>query len=393
MIHRFRFVISAVLVLLALPVLLPAQYAETDSFRLKRDLRIMEGILDKLIDRQQVDMRMPGVSKGIYIPEYGMIFYMKKIQPYEPVMLKALEQNLNQVLVNQAGSGQKRRPQTAGEPVFRVQGEHYEKFRQETEKLEKEALDHMQDGIIEFLSNYASSMSLLKDRDKIAVLVHLEGWRSLPDQNGFMTAWIDRKQAETLRQSRAADADARSGIHIDMKSDDTNMKKDIDIMTEILNQAMTTGPNPQYASTSGLYMKGLGALIFMEIQPALWFGNMDSLFSVVIHNSGDAVSGYSFTANAGISARPGGQQGNRAQLNKLRDELFDLMASYGHTLKLKPDEQIIIDVNLGSNFTLIGFNNDPTNMRLQLTKRYLDDYNERKIGLKDLKKKLIVQYL
>ena len=374
------------LLLLCIPVMAQEQSAEIDSFRLKRDIRIMEGILDKLMDQEASGIRLYGDSKGFYLPDYGMIFYMKKIQPYQPVMLKTLEENLNQMMRNQRQFQEQLEKQ-----VVTSRQKSLMELDKEAATLETESLESMKSGITEFLANYASSTSLLKKRDRIAVLVHLEGWRTLENQNGFLTGWINQEHAEALRQSRGSDTSLLSNIHFNLATEHESLSKDIDIMTEILDQAMATGPSPRFASTSGLYLNGLGALMFMELQPSFWFGNLDTSFSIVIHNRKDAVSGVRFSANT----RHSGQKESTAhQIRELGNELFDLLASYGHTLALKPEEQIIIEVHLGPRFTLFGQNQrEFSQIRLQLTKRDLDAYNQGKLSLKKLKDKLNIQYM
>lgn len=378
---RFKNLIYGLLMLI-FPLITQGQPAEIDTFRIKRDIRIMESILDKLLDDNSTQIRMPGDTKGFYIPDYGMIFYLKKTQPYQHFMLKALEDNLNQVRLMQTKSGNH---------VKSPSNANYDQIMENTEKIESESMDKIKSGITEFLSNYASSSSFLKDRDRITVLVNLDGWRSLSNQNKFLSAWVEQKHAESLRKSRNADETLKSKIHFDLESNENPISQDIDIMSEILDQAMATGPKPRYASTSGLYLAGLGALFFMEIQPVLWSENIDTSFSIVIHNTGDAVAGYSFTSQS----RPAKDKSKSSPpYHALGLELFDLMISYGHTLHLKPEEKFIIEVNTGPQFSFIGLQNkEPSTIRLQLYKRDLDAYNQGNMKIDELKEKIVIQYL
>lgn len=389
---RIRFILSSIFTLLLMaPVFsfVNGQTAAIDSFRLKRDIRIMESILDRLIDLES-DIQLTNEVKGIYIPAYGLIFYIKKPQPYQPVMLQALQENIDQVRIHT--KPQRQVDTKVGNAVNqngRADEDFYIKFRKETEKLETDALNQIKSGISEFFENYASATSILKKKDRIAILVHLDGWRSPSHQNGFLTAWIDQKDAEALRLSRGNDASLNSKIHFEMKTRDASLTKDIDILTEILEQAMATGTSPRYASTSGFYLNDLGALIFMDIQPAFWFGQLDSSFSILIQQHGRAVSEYHYSSN---DSKPKHTQ-RPQQIVKLGDELFDLLATYGHTLQIKPDEKIFIDVNLGTQFSFFDqISGSPASMRLQIQKRDLDAYTQGKMKLSQLKKKLILSY-
>jgi len=387
MIRCYRILVIGCIFMILMPLTIQGQSAQIDSFRLKRDLRIMEGILDKLLDQDNSNMRFSGNPKGIYIPDYGMVFFIEKPQPFHPVLLNTLDKDIGQLMAN--GTEFSKKVENKHNRLF--SDKKFSDLHKEAEKLEKESLEKIKSGITEFFSHYVSSASLLKGSDRIAVLVHLNRWRSMTQDNSFLTAWIQQKYAEALRQSHGNNLHLLSNIHFDLNAGNASIAKDIDIMTEIFDQAIATGTSPRYSSTSGLYLNGLGALLFMDIQPGFRFGNPDTSFSIVIHNRGDAVSGYSLTAN---TKNAGEKTTTRIELQKLGDELLDLMASYGHTIQIKPEEQIIIEVNLGPKISFFGSEfNDPSAMRMQLTKRDLDAYNQGKINLKSLKDKLILQYM
>ncbi|MBN2105218.1 hypothetical protein JW835_14360 [bacterium] len=387
MLQRYQLIIIVYLLVAFSPAVLHGQSAQIDTFRLKRDMKIMESVLDKLLDQDNINMRFTGNSRGIYIPDYGMVFYMEKPQPYHPVMLPTLDKNIGQMMAN----GNKFNKKVEKQQNWLFSDSNLAEFQKKTETLEKESIEAIKSGITEFFSHYAPSISMLKDNDRIAVLVHLNGWWSLTQENSFITAWIRQKHAEALRQSHGNNHHLQSNIHFDINAGDASIAKDIDIMTEIFDQAMATSKEPHYSSTSGLYLNGLGALLFMDIQPGFRFGNLDTSFSIVIHNRGDALSGYSLTANAQGSAE---ETDTRLLLQNMSDELFDLMASYGHTLQVKPEEQFIVEVTVGPRILFFGQDSgNPSSIRMQLTKRDLDAYNQGKISLNSLKNKLVLQYM
>jgi hypothetical protein len=376
---------------LIFPLFVTGQSPQSDLYRMNRDLRIMEGILDKLLDQEDLSqMRLPGNSRAIYMSDYGLIFYMKKPLPYKPFMLRVLEENMN-LLVNQTRMQKQMKEAYPGsfDPNETVSASRFADFQKATEKIENEALENIKSGITEFLSNYVASASLLENRDKIAVLVDLDGWRTLAGESGFLTAWIDMQQAEALRQSRDM-KDAGTAMHFKLQSDDRSLTKDIKIMAEIINQALATGPVPRYAATSGLHLNGLGALFFMELYPMSWFGSSDTSFSIIINDRSNAGSGIGFTANIRNSDENAAVS---SQSDKITDELFDLMASYGHTLCLEPGEQIIFEVDLGPKLYFTGPSEEPSAIRMQLSKQDIDDYNHGKMSLKELKRKLKIHTL
>ena len=72
----------------------------------------------------------------------------------------------------------------------------------------------------------------------------------------------------------------------------------------------------------------------------------------------------------------------------LKDELLDLLVSYGHTIQLKPDEQLILDINRGPQINfLIQPSGQTTHHRIQIKKQDLDDYSNGKLTLNQLKQR------
>ena len=66
------------------------------------------------------------------------------------------------------------------------------------------------------------------------------------------------------------------------------------------------------------------------------------------------------------------------------------MISYGHTLRLKPEEYIVVKADLGSQYVFWNDENmKPTTIILQLQKKLLDRYNAGTLTKSDLKQKMI----
>jgi molybdopterin converting factor small subunit len=147
------------------------------------------------------------------------------------------------------------------------------------------------------------------------------------------------------------------------------------------------------SSNSGLYINGLGALLFMEL-PSMYLAvpGTDNLISVIEGQVSENV-----VAIAPYSRKEGEKEEEKKKterevIQEVQDELFELIASYGHTLRLKPQESIVLNVNLGAR--LISYsraNKSPSRLVLQLKKKDLDDYNSGIITLANLRNKLIRQ--
>jgi hypothetical protein len=78
------------------------------------------------------------------------------------------------------------------------------------------------------------------------------------------------------------------------------------------------------------------------------------------------------------------------KIKKVKSELIELMADYGHTLRIKPEESILLNVNVGEYYIIVGqAKKSFTDFSLQFMKKDLDAYHQGSIKLVDLEKRLL----
>ncbi|MDA0746074.1 MAG: hypothetical protein O2954_06105 [bacterium] len=412
--------------LLLLPVIGFADEA-FDRQRMQRDLEIMEAVLGKLL--QQDNMHLGGGEdrkvRGLYCEGYGVLFLV--------------EQGFNWVgnpgrYVVKFGTSEKdemvnvHRNVTASLP----DGESVE----EEEKVRTEDLKNR---LTEFLGTYADAVGQLKESDRITVLTEWGGLSSIFAKNGLeryvvkvgksetsdedtvriafeekLESVIDEEEVDVVRHRigprsgvgmghLAVLAGRLHGLHegrggrggrfeATVKRSDVTAyrkgslskeafqgrilfreqeqneddKKRIEIMSGILEKSL--GSEEPVLETrfrlemqaSGMYHEGVGAIFFVR--------------------SGSGVNVY-------YSTREKNEEKDLHFQGRIRDNLVEVLAVYGHTLRsLKPSEQIVVQMEFNDQWN----KGLPSRMTVKARKKDVDAYNKGTMDLEAFRRQVEV---
>lgn len=393
-----------------------SQKTSIDQRRLNRDLRIMEGILDKLFKGRASSHYFNGRTKAVYLPGFGVVFHTSQKAPvhrdfnialryqFEAVQEMADKVRDEHEEVRREVEETREKIEEAAEAATEAQRlarsksdiDVAEEILLDSDKIiedEKKTIDNYKKNILVFFRNYTSAIGQLRPHDRIAVLINLRGWESLDTESPFLTGWISKQDIDRYRQNQMNESEFKKNIHFQLADVESDIDMDISILSEILDRAMDSSSFWRESSNSGLYIGGLGALLFMEL-PSMYLTipGADNLISVIEGQVNENV-----VAIAPYSRKEGEKEKEKKKtedevIQEVQDELFELIASYGHTLRLKPQESIVVNVNLGTR--LISYaraKKSPSRLILQLKKKDLDDYNRGIITLANLRNKLIRQ--
>ena len=405
---------SMVLVLFGLIVSATAQTKSINLQRLKRDLRIMEGILDKLLVQDQSFFALNGKTKGIYLQGYGIIFHRSQQKPIIRIMNTRLNREMEKLRAREESIRQ-HRERIKEEVLTREKALEDRYDDKEHEDLvevsgldvavvpdfitanpdsiimeEAQTIEQFKQNLFDFFQDYTPAIGQLNPEDRIAVLLNLKDWELVERENGFLTGWITRQDLNTYRRNQLSQSDFYDRIHFNITQSDSDIDRDIDIMAEILNRAMGTNGYRGITPPSGIYLDGLGALFFIEM-PEIYLYSLAEGHDVSIVFQDQVRE--AITHAYGVPARKAKslpEKSRKEDIQEMQDTLFDLLASYGHTLRLKPDESIVFNTNLGHRFIRLK-DSEPSKLILQLKKKYLDDYNQGHLSIEDLRKQLITQ--
>jgi len=261
---------------------------------------------------------------------------------------------------------------------------------------EKKAVETLKDNISLFFINYISAIGQLNPQDRIAVLVDLSDWNIMDSADGFLTGWVTKQDVDRYRQDRSKESELKNKINFQLASSDSDIDMDINILSEIFDRAMDSSTWWGKSNNNGIYINGLGALLFMDIPSNYYVLNADgeNLISIVRGRTyEDAVT--AFVPGKEKSAKKEKGESAEERIQKVQDELFELMASYGHTVRLKSQESIVLNIDLGRRSLFMNYNGKtdkiPSRLILQLKKQDLDEYNRGVITLDALKKRLVRQ--
>ncbi|MBN2030350.1 hypothetical protein JW824_08905 [bacterium] len=398
-----------------------------DQQRMNRDLRIMEGILNKLLQRKSNVFDMNNQTKAIHLSEFGVVFYIRQslfsyttfneniqrqeshiqetLKNYESA-LKALEHGIqeqemeiNTGIANEFQVEQLEPDKLDVEKFTEALNLFSEKMVQE----EEEMIEKLKGYIVLFFRNYASAIGQLQSQDRIVILVDLRSWESMDSSNEILTGWVSKQDVDRYRQKQIDESDFEKRVHFQFAGSGSDIHTDIGILLEIFGRAIETSAYWGNSSNMGVYLEGMGALIFMEIPQTMPFGSeIGSAYKYILNGervfmreeNGKSIAYGLYGQRLGevTDGSEDTSMGEDEYAEKIQNELFDLVASYGHTLRLQPEEWIVLNVSLGSQF--IGLYNEgwrTSFLIMKLKKKDVDDYYHGAITLHTLKERSIQQ--
>ena len=403
-------------VFLILTVGAVGQTSDFNQERLNRDLRIMEGVLDRLLKGKTYRRYFNGHTRAVYLPNFGVVFHMSQRGPMHHELGFTLRKQFEEVH-EMARSAQKEHAelrqrmeekredmQKAFETAEEVEEldvpeediDAVDEFVLDSDKIieeENKTIDAFKDYIIVFFRNYSPAIGQLRPQDRIAVLINLDDWESVDSENAFLTAWVTKQDVDRYRLNRMRDDEFEKYVHFQRTDSESDIDKDISILSEIFDRAMDTSSFWEESSNNGIYLSGLGALLFMEL-PSMFFASPEgeNMISVLVRENNRNAVIYTPERRRPNNRKKEKQKTQDEILQEIEDELFELVASYGHTLRIKSQESVIVNVGLGSGlYPLHEEQKTPSRLILQLNKKDLDDYNRGVITLSSLKQKLIRQ--
>jgi hypothetical protein len=402
--------ITGFLMIFSTAVFVSGQDKGMDRNRLNRDLKIMEGILDKLFHEKSSYRQLDGDTRGLYLDGFGILFHagqdafghtrlvLSDVFEDSQVLLESIaEKSDNKGNISVRVLPEKKEVKEDGEESVIVDAPKraYAAREKSNEKIleeEKKAIDRMKENIHIFFKNYSSAIGQLRPTDRIAILVDLKDWTITNTHKGFLTAWTAEQDIQRFRNNEINDTEFGKRTHFNISNGDTDISNDIDIMTEILERGMDTFTSGQRISNNGIYLEGLGALFFVELPGFLVFSSDENASVVAIQEYSKALGYLYRTKEKEESEKSDTKKDMDEWIKKLKEDLFELVSSYGHTLRLKPQESIILNVDLGHRFTFWqSEKRQPSNFILYLKKADVDNYNRGGISLAELRKKAVFQ--
>ena len=379
--------------------LLTAQ--EQDEVKINQDIKTMEKILDKLLHKDSFPQHFtPYNTKGIYIPEFGLIFHVQQ-NPFERIRVKILNNRLEylekfrpssdtlitddkKILEKIKEMRKKRRDEKekqlqTEDDIIMLNSKDSEK---NTDKSQEKIIENLKNDIFLFYKKYASSLRTLKENQAIAVIIDLNHRRHERMNNSFLASRISYRELNQYRIQKLTEQALKDKIAYNISQTQDDINTNIEIMNEILNENLNISPSfhrPLY--NNGFYVHDLGVIFFLEMPEfVLKHPRYKMFFNKYIptdHQQKDEKQSEEEEENL------------KSKISDLKDNVFTILATYGHTLQINPEEFIIMNIDIGDKIFDFSTEN-PSEITMKVKKQYLDGYYHGELSKNNLQKKFVI---
>ena len=238
---------------------------ELDQERLVNDLRIMEGIIDKLLTPSgNAFFSSESGSQGFYLPDYGVIFAVPISKPFSESLF--VLPRIARVLRVPTASGN----DDKNDDSFRIsfgfdESEEDEERAKRKEEKEKKELERISSKVSDFLGIYADAIGQLNERDRIAIYLF-----NSSNQSPEHLFYVLKKDIIAFRSGKIKSKTFNKKIKYSSLLKNDDMSSQIDIMAYVLNTSLNTPLSGAYSfrmrdnGVNGLYLDGFGALFIVN---------------------------------------------------------------------------------------------------------------------------------
>lgn len=408
-----------------------SQIADMDRF--ERDLRIMEGILDKLLSESRQSLPF-SKAKGFYLDNFGVIFQLdhssdvprftvrvpnQDLEVSLEKMKKEQEEMEKQIQKQMSDAEEVREKVIAKTRANLRNWFEFEKADtlddQERAELRKKTLENMEENIRVFFRNYASSISQLNEQDRIAVIVRLKDWHPLMKFNAYLSGGASRADIMRFRRGQISEQQFDSLVEFHLTDETSDLSSDIEIMREVLKRGLESGSYRVANLQNGLYLDGFGVVYSMEIPSLSFIREGSTAFSIVIDKNSyslqsreekeyqaqtekkeeerDFMERIAAREKRSKEEQEKMEQKRKEFMDKLKADLIELAGSYGHTLRLDPEEWMVIAAQFnGHVFWQGGKTASPSHMTLQFKKKDLDAFHTGSLTEEAFKNRTIIRF-
>lgn len=387
-----RFVVILGLLFMTTPLSLAQTSRNINWTRMQRDLDIMESVLNKLLKPSSFEWGLwRSKTQGVYFEGYGVVFQVDYGGNQMYVLSTSkLEQSLRQA--EDKLLELESRPKAEDVVVVKAKDE-LEEMESKTSMAER--LENLKEQLIEFLGSYADAIGQLDDADRITVLVNQDKdklfnvfpepvQRTGQHQTSMLEASVKKSDIVAFRRGRINENTFRKRVTFRERSEEDGMKKNLDIMAEIMEKALSKKYHKEFGAENmsrGVHLEGLGVLYFMKAVL-----NQKMLGSPIHFYVDEYLKGQEVRI-----IRNEREQKSKKKLRQVLDEfknaLTEVVGDYGHTLRsLKPTEYVVVAVDFNDLWSIGNY--EPNRFIMKVQKKDLDEYNRGDLKLAEFRKKV-----
>ena len=382
-----------------------------DHERLVNDLRIMEGILEKLLTPTENAVFSSGSgSQGFYLPDYGVIFIVPTSSPLKKSYF-ILPRAPRAIPVPRASGEDDDENGYANRLTLGFGNSDDDDARaKRLEENEKKELERISSKVSDFLGIYADAIGQLSRQDKIAVYLY-----NSSNQSPEHLFYVLKKDIIEFKSRKIKSKTFNKRIKYSSLLKNDEMSSQIDIMAYIFNTSLEAPTSGSYnfrmirTGVNGLYLDGFGALFIVNRRKNSLRNNFLAIDSQLDYVSGELESFYSDNENGSlkksdkvklserkkekISSRKRAFDNEMVEYRKSMEEyklsFSTLLGNYGHTLRLVDNNEWIGVITNWQNSIRRGSNLGRSNaLIIKVLKKDVDTYNTGRISKEEFFKKI-----
>ncbi len=387
-----------------------------DYERLVNDLRIMEGIIDKLLNPSGNNRWYSGGnSQGFYIPDYGVLFSV----PISKPLIESLFvfPRIPQVPKPPRASAEFDEEDGAEYAfTFSFSEKEDEKRIRRLEENEKKDLEKTASKISDFFGIYADAIGQISEKDKIAVYLY-----DSSNQSPEHLFSVSKRDIVEFKSGKIKSKTFNNRIKYASFSKNNELSSQIDIMAYVLNTSMKAPSSGRYNfrmldnGVNGLYLDGFGALFIVNNRRNSLTNNLfvfDSQLEIVSGELAriDELELYysdkeSFSDKKDVKRKSSERKRNSVILRKKSIErkmeeyrksieeyklsFSTLLGNYGHTLRLVDgSEWIGVITNWQNSIKRVHNTEIHNSLIMKVLKKDVDRFNSGQISKEDFFKKI-----
>ncbi len=362
-----------------------------DYDRLDEDLRIMEGIVDKLLSSVgSYNWSFNSRSQGFYLPEYGVIFSLPISTPMIQTMFVP---SPAPVVAEEKGYSY----------AFSF-GEDDDERSKRLKEAEEKYLEKTSVKIRDFLGIYADAIGQIPKNEKISVYIY-----DSSDRTPLHLYSVLKSDIVKFKSGKIDSEKFNSKIEYVSLRDKDDMRSQIDIMTYVLDTALKSQSRKssefRYSGmgVNGLYLDGFGALFLVNNR-----GNFFDRNFVVLEYDLMRLSEQQFEIDNLLRSKETksyNSQKERIESRKkaLKKQMDDykesiesykksfstLLGNYGHTLRLvNQNEWLCVMTNWGESNRARRTDNILRALIMRVKKKDVEQFASGKLSKEDFFKKI-----
>ena len=389
---------------------------EMDHERLVNDLRIMEGIIDKLLTpSRNVYWSSGSGSQGFYLPDYGVIFAVPISRPFKESLF--VLPRIARVLRAPRVSGNDDENGDAFSFTFGFgESEDDNERTNRIKEIENKELERISSKIRDFLGIYADAIGQLSEKDKIAVYLY-----DSSNQSPEHLFYAVKKDIIEFKSGKIKSKTFNKRIKYSSLLKNDDMSSQIDIMAYVLNTSLKSPSSGSYNfrmsdnGVNGLYLDGFGALFivsrhqisfaknFYVIESQLNYANAElaRIEEIDLFSFDNKTSPVKKATKLKPSARKKERilsrkkafekemEEYRKSIEEYKLSFATLLGNYGHTLRLVNGAEWIGVMTNWENSIKHGHNSGRNNaLIMKVLKKDVDRFNSGRISKEDFFKKI-----